>query len=123
MYSLYKSDCIPCKESDLPYQQIDEDAEDDDSVTEMCENLYVDSAKCNRHIGGADEESYITSEQEDNEGAICSYIQSVVTGHYDEDGYNYVDADEYAKSNWANQYAIDFNEQYREVSLFQIFSI
>lgn len=84
---------------------MDGDAEDDDSISEVCENLYGYAAKCNRHIGSATRDSYQSYEQADNEYAVCSFISSVVTGSYDEYGYIYIDASEYSSDNKYNAYA------------------
>lgn len=101
----FRSDCISCKESDLPFQQADDDAEDNDDISEICENLYGYAAKCNRHIGSATENSYQSHQQADNEYAVCSYISSVVTGSYDEYGYIYIDSSDYSSDNKYNAYA------------------
>jgi len=121
MMNFYKTDCIACKESDLPYQEVDEDAEDNNDVTEMCENLYTAAAKCNRHIGSASSESYQSSEQEDNSQTVCNYIGSVVSGRYDEDGFIYVDSGNYRSSNSGNKY--HNVETIPEVSVGQVFGI
>jgi len=103
----YSADCIACKESDLPYQQQgeDDDAADGDAVSEVCENLYGYAAKCNSHIGGATEESYESENQYDSNYATCSFLKSVVTGSYDEDGYIYVDTDKYLSDNVNNKWS------------------
>jgi len=89
----------------LKFQNVAEDAEDADDVTELCENMYGYAAKCNRHIGGASSSSYQSYQQEDNEYAVCSYIASVVTGTYDEYGYIYVDPLSFEADNKYNQYS------------------
>lgn len=122
MAYLYKDDCIACKESNLPYQQVEEDAEDDNEVTQMCENLYSASAKCNSHIGGATSQSYTSDEQNDNSQATCSYISSVVTGHYDEQGFIYSSSREYRKDNQNNKYHIT-SEKYSVVTVGQVFGL
>lgn len=121
MSNYYKEDCIACKESNLPYQEIDEDAEDSDEVTEMCENLYSASAKCNKNIAGATSQSYLSSEQEYNAQTTCSYISSIVSGHYDERGYIYVDSGSYRSDNINNKYKSE--ETYATVTGNQFFGI
>lgn len=100
----YRSDCISCQESSLPFQKANGD-DDNDDISEVCENLYGYAAKCNRHIGGATDESYQSYQQADNEYAVCSFIHSVVTGSYDEYGYIYIDSNSFAKDNKYNEYA------------------
>jgi len=103
--SYTRHDCISCQESQLPFQQIDNDADDNDNISEICENLYNYAAKCNRYIGSANDNSYQSYQQVSNEYAVCSFIHSVVTGSYDEYGYIYVDASSYRKDNRYNEYA------------------
>jgi len=101
----YNPECVACKESDLPFKRVYADNDDADDITEVCENLYGYSAKCNRHISGATSKSYQSYEQEDNEYAVCSYIASVVTGSYDENGYIYVNPLSFEADNKYNQYS------------------
>eukprot|EP00979_Chaetoceros_neogracilis_P003917 scaffold687_cov288-Chaetoceros_neogracile.AAC.9 len=101
----YETDCIPCKESSLSFQNNADDNDDADTVTEVCETLYGYAAKCNRHIGGSSSSSYQSSQQEDNEYAVCSFIASVVTGTYDEYGYIYIDLLSFNAGNKYNQYS------------------
>lgn len=107
----YNSDCIACKESDLPFQQVDNDAEDNDDITEICENLYYTAAKCNRYIGDATDESYQSYQQEANSVAVCSFITSVVTGSYDEQGYIYMNPAAFSADNKYNEYAAAANQK------------
>lgn len=101
----YNTECIPCKEGDLPMNKGNADYQDSDDVSEICENLYGYAAKCNRHIGGVSSKSYQSYQQEDNEYAVCSFIASVITGTYDEYGYIYVDPLEFESDNKYNEYA------------------
>lgn len=114
----YDSNCTSCRESDKPYQNVDEDEEDEDDINELCENLYQGAAKCNRYMYDAEDESYQGYNQEANEGEVCNFIQNVVTGQYDEYGYIYLNADDYEKDNKNNRYA-----QTGEISIGQIFGI
>uniref|UniRef100_A0A7S1Z400 Uncharacterized protein n=1 Tax=Trieres chinensis TaxID=1514140 RepID=A0A7S1Z400_TRICV len=88
-------DCISCHESDLPYTITNNDAEDDDEILELCENLYTESAKCNKHLYSAEDGSYMSYNQEANEGVVCSLIENVMSGSYDEDGYIKLDRNEF----------------------------
>lgn len=101
----YTSDCIPCKESNLPFRNVGNDYYDNDDISELCENLYGYAAKCNRYIGGHTSKSYQSYQQEDTEFAVCSFIASVVTGTYDEYGYIYVDPTSFESDNKYNQYS------------------
>jgi len=78
------SDCISCKESDLPYMIVQDDADDGDDITELCENLYTESAKCNKHLYDAEDGSYMSYNQETNEALVCGFISNVNSGKYDE---------------------------------------
>jgi len=101
----YNTDCISCKEGDLQFNN--NDGNDGDEVTEVCENLYNYAAKCNKHIGGASSSSYQSYQQENNEYAVCSFIASVVTGTYDEYGYIYVDPLSFEADNKYNEYTVN----------------
>lgn len=46
----YSSDCISCKESELPYEQVEGDQEDDDDVSEICEDIYFNSGRCHSYL-------------------------------------------------------------------------
>jgi len=82
----FDESCIACRESDLPYNVAQEDAEDEDDINAICETLYESSAKCQQNL--QDEDGYTgnlaTSSQEEN---VCNYIYNVVTGQYDETGF------------------------------------
>merc|ERR1712151_61720 len=118
----YKNDCISCQENALPYNQIDEDVDDEDNISEVCENLYSAAAKCNRHIGSATDESYNSEQQEDNEYSVCSFISSVVTGVYDENGLIYLNINQYRKDIQLNEY-MRYATKVEEVTLLQIVGI
>mmetsp|Transcript_5698 Transcript_5698/g.8263 ORF Transcript_5698/g.8263 Transcript_5698/m.8263 type:complete len:541 (+) Transcript_5698:77-1699(+) len=120
--SLYTTDCISCQESTLPYQVVDGDNQDDDTISEVCENAYAASGKCNRHIGGATDASYNSEEQESNEVAVCDYINSVVTGSYNEYGYIYINAKKYRADNVDNEYR-KYSKSNRHISPGQIVTI
>ena len=106
----------------MKFQQVDNDAEDNDDITEICENLYDAAAKCNRYIGGATDESYESYQQEENSVAVCSFITSVVTGSYDEEGYIYMNAANFQNDNKYNEYAAKANQK-SVVTGLQVFGI
>jgi len=105
----YNNDCIACKESELAFQDADEDADgDDNDITEVCETLYAASAKCNKYMYAATSSSaYQSDAQANNENTVCNFITSVVTGSYDENGYIYFDAGKYSSDNSYNDFAND----------------
>lgn len=90
---------------DLSFQGTQDDADDNDDISEVCENLYGYAAKCNRYLSSANDNSYQSYQQASNEYAVCSFIESVLQGSYDENGYIYINANEYAFDNKYNSYA------------------
>lgn len=118
----YKSDCISCQESSLAYKQTDEDTEDEDNISEVCEDLYNTAAKCNRHIGVATDESYNSYQQEDNEYTVCSFINSVVTGVYDEYGLIYLNINQYRRDNQQNEF-VRYGHKVQELTFWQFVGI
>jgi len=104
----YNNDCIACKQSELAFQDAEDDQEaDNNEITEVCETLYDAAAKCNIYMYSYTKQSYQSSEQASNERTVCSFIESVVTGAYDEKGYIYFDASAYSSDNKYNQFASD----------------
>jgi len=101
----YNGDCIACQQSELAFQEYDDGQEEDDSVTEVCETLYGEAAKCNIHLSGATSDSYQTTEQAYGKYAVCNFIKSVVTGAYDETGFIYFDINAYTSDNEYNEFA------------------
>jgi len=89
------STCIPCRESDQPYMVVKGDANDDDDISELCENLYLGSAKCNYRLWDVEDESYTGYNQLANEDLACSFIENVISGAYDDKGYIVIDQDEF----------------------------
>jgi hypothetical protein len=43
--------CVTCKESTNPWQVVASDSSESDGVSEICEVLYEDSARCNENLG------------------------------------------------------------------------
>jgi len=85
----YANDCVSCLESELPYNQVDDDVNDQDAISEICENLYFQSAKCNQAIG----DIYTSDNEAKVENMVCYYISNIVAGVYDEYGEIYLDND------------------------------
>jgi hypothetical protein len=85
----YSNTCISCKEPVEQNENAEQDAEeDDDEVTEMCESLYGDAAKCEKAFGFAD--GYANYGGYENqlaqEEVVCEYMASLKAGTYTEDG-------------------------------------
>lgn len=78
--SLTTSECISCKKSDATY--IDSDDANDNGILDLCENLYYESAKCNKRIGSiyGDDNEFV------EENKVCSYIENIAHNKYDEEG-------------------------------------
>jgi len=85
--------CIPCRAGAQLYEQEgnlyhDDAVFDDTEITDLCENLYKQSARCDRHF-----RNYATktkmSQYYDKElmQLSCDFIDSVVMGKYDEMGF------------------------------------
>ena len=105
----------------LPYMTTQGDNQDDNDITELCEMLYQQSAKCNVNLPDALEASYVSGNQYANEDLACSFIENVVKGAYDQ--YGYVKLDE---SNVMDNIAGLFKNNYSSTappSIGQIFAI
>jgi len=85
----YSDTCISCLE---PSNQNDNkegnDAQDQDKVMELCEELYNDAAKCEKTHGfESGYGSYYGYENQlAQESVVCDFIQSLKSGTYDEEG-------------------------------------
>lgn len=85
----YTNTCISCKEpEDQNKNNQGNDNVDGDQVAEMCETLYSSSAKCEKTHGFADGygsyngyENQVTQEE-----SVCSFMQSLKSGTYSEEG-------------------------------------
>ena len=87
--STYTNTCVSCKEPQEQNENAEGDAEEDaDEVTEMCEHLYEDAAKCENAHGFAN--GYGSYEGYENqlaqENVICEYMNSLKAGTYNEAG-------------------------------------
>lgn len=88
-YSDESTDCISCMENDVDNNE--EDEADEDAVSEMCENVYSASGKCeSKH--GINGFIQINAEENDfesqgmNEWQVCTFIDSLVWNSYTETG-------------------------------------
>mmetsp|Transcript_41782 Transcript_41782/g.61153 ORF Transcript_41782/g.61153 Transcript_41782/m.61153 type:complete len:171 (-) Transcript_41782:207-719(-) len=88
------------------------DAEDEDDINELCENLYVDSAKCLVNME-AEMAAYGGYNQQANEDKVCTFIENVEAGSYDEAGY--ININQGGESIFAYVYG--------DTSLVQVFSL
>lgn len=88
--STYTDTCISCKEqADENGQQNNaNDQADADEVTEMCETLYDAAAKCETASGFANGYAniYGYENQVSEESTVCSFMDSLKAGTYDEGG-------------------------------------
>jgi hypothetical protein len=87
--STYTDTCISCKEPVEQNENAEGDAEEDaDEVTELCENLYNDAAKCEKAHGFANGYAsyYGYENQLAEEEVVCEYMGSLKAGTYDESG-------------------------------------
>jgi hypothetical protein len=85
----YTNTCISCKEpADQNKNNQGNDNIDSDAVSEMCETLYSASAKCEKKHGFADGYgSYNGYENQlTQEDSVCSFMQSLKSGTYSEEG-------------------------------------
>jgi hypothetical protein len=83
----YTNTCISCQEPSEQNQNAQE-GEDADVVTELCEQLYTDAAKCEKTHGfaGGYANYYGYENQLAQEEAVCEYMVSLKAGTYDETG-------------------------------------
>jgi len=71
---------------ELPYQNSEEDYEDDNTVSEICESLFEESGKCNKMLSQNSEQSYSSYVQYDNEKMTCNFIDNIVNNAYTQTG-------------------------------------
>jgi len=87
--STYTDTCISCMEpQDADDNDGGDDAQDADEVIEMCEQLYDESAKCEKTHGfdNGYANYYGYENQLANEEVVCDFMQSLKSGTYDEEG-------------------------------------
>lgn len=87
--STYSDTCIACKEQQEQNENAEGDAQEDaDEVIELCEQLYEDAAKCEKHYGF--ENGYGNYDGYENQLAqeeiVCEFMSSLKAGTYDEEG-------------------------------------
>mmetsp|Transcript_22476 Transcript_22476/g.45035 ORF Transcript_22476/g.45035 Transcript_22476/m.45035 type:complete len:721 (+) Transcript_22476:161-2323(+) len=89
--------CIPCNSADQLYEDEgmyyhDDGNYDNDEINELCENLYLTSARCDKHYRSY---SSKTKNEKYYDKALmdlsCDFIDSVVEGNFDEDGFVILD--------------------------------
>ena len=54
-------------------------------VLEMCQQLFETAGKCHRSMS-SDKDSYMSSQQYENESKVCNFIEEIIKGTYDENG-------------------------------------
>jgi len=127
LYEHYKPTCTSCHESSLPYNIIEEDMDDSDLIVEYCEDIYMSAAKCNVNLDLPNSYTLGQSYQDQvHEAMECNFIQNVVKGNYDGDGFMYVDSSnsevyEPTFSDRVSEMKDILTTGYEEVTNFQIF--
>ena len=135
--------CIPCSTNKQLYEQRgnmynmytyeyyqNNQQNYNDEVNELCENMYMASARCDKHY------RYYSSKTKYAKYAAatsvmdlnCDFIDSVVMGNYDEMGFinlNNTDYNPAAKSGFlsSNMYVEEYGHYVTEVSPLQIFGL
>ena len=88
-YSGDSNKCLSCLESDyVSYEENDRDQADEDDVLEMCENIYQESAKCETKHGFVNGFMKVNGYENQiaNEYDVCTFIDSLAWGSYNERG-------------------------------------
>mmetsp|Transcript_14683 Transcript_14683/g.25875 ORF Transcript_14683/g.25875 Transcript_14683/m.25875 type:complete len:640 (-) Transcript_14683:208-2127(-) len=137
-YSNDANVCIPCRKGDNPYEESDYVVNDDDQmninydeteINEICENLYEVSARCDKNF-----RSYTTKSKQAKfaeaiaqEDLTCDFIDSIVMGNYNENGFVNL-GDNYnveSQPGWLkdNMYAQEYGHYITEVTPLQIFGL
>jgi len=90
----YAPTCLSCSESNLPYAVPEWDTEDEDDITELCEEVYRNSAQCNANFD--DFNWWNDDDDNDNNRGInaelndeinCDYISRIINKEYTENGF------------------------------------
>jgi len=120
----FPKECVSCKEQSNIWDETASDNSDNDQVSEVCELLYSSSAKCHKNYYSAQEASYNSQQQSDNENMVCNFISNLQSGSYDETGDIVLDANSwfFNTSNWrsSSEYAKQYNNVRAKVSPAQI---
>jgi len=140
--------CIPCRKGDLLWEDRennnrgdgrddddgDDDDDDDDSntdsieINELCENMYMVTARCDKHYRSynnrAKKAKY--AEAVAQQDLTCDFIDSIVMGNYNEMGE--IDMDEHYQTGRqnafaSNMYAQQYGHYVTEVSPLQVFGL
>jgi len=102
--SFLTQDCISCRESDRPYKISYSDENDGDDILEVCEDVYLSSARCDERLW---EHEYSTAGEKDNADATCDYIENLIKGNINEYGQNMNDIES------DNAFTVWFNNHVR----------
>lgn len=85
-----KDSCISCTEInwEIPDDDANQNNDDEVEVNEMCQTVYEEAGKCESKYGfkndWKDNEDY--ANQYKQEDIVCSFVQSLMKGDYDEEG-------------------------------------
>lgn len=83
-------------ENDQEYEEYQEQFENgyEDYVSEICYNMYTYSAKCHSHFGEDEMTLELSDSETTNQATTCDFIEDVLKGKVDEDGYVYSHQDD-----------------------------
>lgn len=136
--------CIPCNQADLMWDTVvannfNDDAygnanqqynyDQDSEVNELCTNLYMASARCDKHFraysnnnNGLSKAEYSQAKAEEDQ--TCEFIDNVVMGNFNEMGFVNI-GDGSGEDGWVakNIYSNKYGQHVTEVSPLQIFGI
>jgi len=85
MGSFLTHDCISCRESDKPYKITYQDQNDENDILEVCEDVYLASARCDERLWNPVYDSLVA---EYNADLACDFLQNVIKGNMNEYGQN-----------------------------------
>jgi len=77
----YPQQCLPCNTDYISYEQ-----EDEADITQVCQDLYEQSASCEKSISSNKKYNSYSSSSSQEESLVCNYISNVVSGSYNEYG-------------------------------------
>lgn len=135
--------CIPCRKGDMPYEDSDYEPQTDDQqwvqinygeteITDICESLYMASARCDKHFRSYNARTQRAkyadayAEAVAQEDLSCDFIDSVIMGNYNEMGllnlkdYQIDDSPEWLQK---NIYSQQYGHYITEVTPLQIFGL